>query len=307
MSVQVSAEVAAALASGRPVVALESAIVTHGLPHPHNLDVARAAEALVRERDCTPATIAVVEGRARVGLDDSDLCVLASAEREHDKLSARDLGPAIALGSTGGTTVAATAHLAARSAIRVFATGGIGGVHRGASRTWDVSADLLALRDSSVVVVCSGVKSILDLDATLEYLETASVAIASYGSDTLPGFYVVDSGVAAPWRFDSPADVARAFVAGRDSGSRGALVVANPPDPQLALEAREHDEALSAAEADARRLGIAGKAVTPFLLGELSRRSEGRTLSANKELVLRNVALAADIATALAELDAPRR
>ncbi|MGH2819363.1 MAG: pseudouridine-5'-phosphate glycosidase, partial [Actinomycetota bacterium] len=247
-----------------------------------------------------PATVAVVEGEVRVGLDEADLEALGGNRTRPEKISLRDLAPAVARGATGGTTVAATAHIAAGAGIRVFATGGLGGVHLGARDTWDVSADVLALREAPVVVVCSGVKSILDVGATLEALESSSVALAAYRSDTLPGFLVADTGIPAPWRLDTPEEVAAAFVAARELDHHGALVLANPPDPALALRPEEHDDLLRAARDEAAARGITGKAVTPFLLSEMARRTEGRTLTVNKDLVVRNASLAADIAAAVA-------
>lgn len=293
-------EVRAALAAGRPVVALESTVVTHGLPYPENLAAARAAEEAVRARGAVPATVAVLDGRARVGLAPDELERLARLGPAAAKLSLRDLGPAVARGLSGGTTVAATAYLAARAGIAAFATGGLGGVHRGWREHGDVSADLLVLRDTPLVVVCSGVKSILDLPATLEFLETASVTVAAYRQDTLPGFYVADTGLPAPWRFDAPEEVAEAFLAMRRLGLPGALVLANPPDPETALDPAEHEALLAAAERDAAAAGVRGKDLTPFLLARLAARSGGRTVRANRRLLARNAALAAEVAVALA-------
>lgn len=280
------------------MVALESTLITHGLPAPDNLEVALGAEDDVRAVGAIPATIAVLSGELRVGLAQNELRKLAELGPAALKLSLRDLGPALASGSSGGTTVAATAWAAARAKIAVFATGGLGGVHLGAHETWDVSADLLALRDTPVVVVCSGVKSILDVAATLEVLETASVTLAAYRCDSVPGFYVAATPHESPWRFDSPADVAAAYRAARSLGLEGALVVANPPDPALSLA--EHDELLAEATRAATARSVSGKEVTPFLLAEISRLSGGRTLALNKALVRANARLAAAIAKELA-------
>jgi pseudouridine-5'-phosphate glycosidase len=299
MPVRISEEVDEALGAGAPVVALESALITHGLPYPDNLDVALDSEREVRRRSAVPATIGVLDGGVRVGLGRGELERLARARDDPVKISVRDLGPAAARAATGGTTIASTAHIAARAGIRVLATGGLGGVHSTDGATWDVSADLLALRDSSIVVVCSGVKSILDLNATLEFLETASVSVAAYRSDTIPGFYISDTKMAAPWRFDKPVDVATAFRGGIDAGHTGAIVVMNSPDPVDALSADEHDRLLHAAMQEAGKRGVAGKDVTPFLLGEMTARSKGRTLQANKALVVRNAGLAAEFAGAI--------
>jgi pseudouridine-5'-phosphate glycosidase len=300
MTAQPSKEVRAALEGHGPVVALESTLITHGLPYPDNLEVAHEAEDAVRQNGAVPATIAVLDGRVRLGLAPRELERLARPHDEVHKLSLRDLGPAVARAVTGGTTVAATARIAARAGIEVFATGGLGGVHHGARDSWDVSADLLALRDAPMVVVCSGIKSILDLPATLEVLESASVALASYRQDDLPGFLAASAAVPAPWRFDRPEDVATAYHAGRALGFSGALVLCHAPDASLALELRELDDLLASARDDASGAAIGGKEVTPYLLAALNRASGGRTLAVNKDLVVRNAALAARVACALA-------
>jgi pseudouridine-5'-phosphate glycosidase len=297
----VSEEVRGALDEGRGVVALESTLITHGLPAPDNLDVALGAEQEVRAGGAIPATVAVLSGSLRVGLTEDELGVLAELGASAWKLSLRDLGPALARGATGGTTVAATAWAAAHAGIEVFATGGLGGVHLGARETWDVSADLLALRRAPVVVVCSGVKSILDVSATLEVLESASVTLGAYRSDFVPGFYVASTSHPAPWRFDSPEEVVAAHRAARAVSLEAALVVANPPDP--ALTRTEHDRLLAEAGEMAAARSVAGKEVTPFLLAEIARLSGGRTLAINKALVTSNAHLAAAIATALAASD----
>lgn len=300
MTLILSEEVRAGLDEGRAVVALESTLITHGLPAPDNLEVALGAEQEVRTGGAIPATVAVLSGVLKVGLTENELKALAEAGTAASKLSLRDLGPALAGGATGGTTVAATAWAATRSGIEVFATGGLGGVHLGARDTWDVSADLLALRNAPLVVVCSGVKSILDVEATLEVLESASVTLGAFRSDFVPGFYVAATSRPAPWRFESAAEVAAAQRAARAVGLEAALVVANPPDPALAPS--EHERLL--AEAGEAAGSVAGKEVTPFLLSELARLSGGRTLIINKALVRSNARLAAAIAGALA--DSPR-
>ncbi len=297
VTVTLSDEVAKALENGLPVVALESTLITHGLPRPHNLEVARAAEQIVRAGGAVPATIAVIEGEVRLGLSDEQLELLAQLTDSATKLSVRDLGPATTRKQTGGTTIAATARIAHDNGIHVLATGGLGGVHLDARDTWDVSADLVALRDIPIVVICSGVKSILDVESTFEYLETLSVTVASYQSDSIPGFYVKATGVPAPWRFDSPEEIAAAYLSAMGLGLSSALVVANPPE--RALEAEEHDAILQDALKAASAKGIKGKEVTPFLLAEMSARSDGRTLSVNVDLVVRNAGLAARVAGAL--------
>src|SRR5215216_6482022 len=232
---RIAAEVAEALAAGRPVVALESTIISHGLPRPRNLVVARQIEAAVREGGALPATIAMVEGEARIGLDEESLAAVAERD-DVVKCGVRDLAPLAAQGGWGGTTVAATAHLAARAGIHLFATGGLGGVHRDARDTWDESADLTTLARTGIVVVCAGVKSILDVGATLERLETLGVTVLGYGTDRFPGFYLSDSGHPVPWRVDSPAEIAAVPAAQAELGTDGrAVVVAKPlsSDDQL--------------------------------------------------------------------------
>jgi pseudouridine-5'-phosphate glycosidase len=289
-----------ALAEGRPVVALESAIITHGLPRRRNLEVARAAEAAVREGGALPATIAVVAGDARVGLDEDALTDLAESA-DVAKCGVRDLAPVMARGGHGGTTVAATAHLAARAGIRVFATGGLGGVHRGARDTWDESADLATLSHTDIVVVCAGVKSILDVGATLERLETLNVTVLGYGTDRFAGFYLSDSGHPAPWRVDSAAEVRGVVRARAEAGTeRSAVVVANPLPAGEQLDPSLHDRVLAEGMAAAEAAGVTGKDVTPFLLDHLARETGGASLEANVRLVLRNARLAAEIAVELA-------
>lgn len=292
-------EVAAALAAGRPVVALESTIIAHGLPRPDNLRVAAEIEEAVRSEGAVPATIAVVGGRVRVGLGPDELEVIATTF-DVDKLSLRDLGPGIASGRPGATTVASTAYIAARAGIRVFATGGLGGVHREAATSFDESADLGGLASTPIVVVCAGVKSILDVGATLERLETLSVPVVGYGSDRLAGFYLADSGHGLPWREDDPEGVA-AIQRARDAlGLPQALVVSNPLPVDLQMDPALHDRVLAEALAAADAAGIAGKDVTPFILGRFHERTAGESLRVNVDLVLRNARLAARIAGALA-------
>jgi pseudouridylate synthase len=290
----VSDEVRAALEGGRPVVALESTIIAHGLPRPENLRVAREIEATVRAGGAVPATIAILGGEVRIGLDEDSLELLAFSG-EVVKCGVRDLAPVVARGEDGATTVAATAHLAERAGIRVFATGGLGGVHRGARDTFDESADLVTLSRVGICVVCAGVKSILDIPATLERLETLNVTVLGYRTDTFPAFYLTSSGVPVPWRVESADEVARVLRAREDVGAPGAVVVANPLDEQIdpALHDRVLDEGLVAAE------GISGRDVTPFLLERFHAETGGESLRANVRLVLRNAALAAEIAEAL--------
>ena len=297
---RIAVEVAEALAAGGPVVALESTIITHGLPRPRNREIARQAEAAVREGGAQPATIAMVAGEARVGLNDDALA--AVAERDDVlKCGVRDLAPIAARGGWGGTTVAATAHLAARAGIRVFATGGLGGVHCGARESWDESADLTTLAQTGIVVVCAGVKSILDVGATLERLETLNVTVLGYGSDSFPGFYLSDSGHPVAWRVDSPAEVAAVTKARIELGTdERAVVVANPLPPDEQLDPGLHDRVLAEGFAAAASAGVSGKDVTPFLLDYLARETGGKSLEANVRLVIRNAGLAARIAVELA-------
>jgi len=293
-------EVAEAFAAGGPVVALESTLITHGLPRLRNLEIAREVEAAVREGGAVPATIAMVAGEARVGLD-ADALEAVAERNDVVKCGLRDLAPLTARGGWGGTTVAATAHLAARAGIRVFATGGLGGVHRGARESWDESADLTTLASTGIVVVCSGVKSILDVGATLERLETLNVTVLGYGTDTFPGFYLTDSGHPVPWSVDSPAEVAAVARVRTELGTdQRAVVVANPLQPDEQLDPALHDRVLAEGFQAAESAGISGKDVTPFLLDFLSRETGGESLEANVRLVIRNAALAARIAAELA-------
>jgi pseudouridine-5'-phosphate glycosidase len=289
-------EVSEALETGRPVVALESTLIAHGLPRPDNLRVAREVEDAVRDEGAVPATIAVVEGMVRIGLDRAGLEAIALGD-DVVKCGVRDLPVVMAQRGTGATTVAATAVLAARAGIGVFATGGLGGVHREARETWDESADLATLARTPIAVVCAGVKSILDVGATLERLESLSVTLLGYGTDRFPGFYLADSGFPVPWRVDSPEQVAD-VVHARSELELGAIVVANPVDEPL--DAELHERVLREGLDVAAREGVAGKDVTPFLLERFHRETQGASLAANVRLVMRNAALAARIARAIA-------
>jgi pseudouridylate synthase len=293
---RLSEEVREALSGGGAVVALESTIIAHGLPRPRNLEVARELEAEVRSAGAVPATIAVLDGEVRVGLDDDGLRRIAGADVV--KLSVRDLPLAIAHRTDGATTVAATAHLAAHAGIRVFATGGLGGVHRDARESWDESADLLALARTPITVVAAGVKSILDVGATLERLETLGVSVAGWRTSRFPGFYVSDGGFDLEWRVDDAGEVAAAMRAADALGVRSALLVANPIDPEQQLDPAEHERVLAEGLTRARSEGITGKAVTPFLLDHLQRSTQGRSLVINVALARANAAVAAAIANA---------
>lgn len=297
---RVHPEVSEALAFGEPVVALESTIVSHGLPRPDNLAVAREAEAAVRAEGAVPATVAVLDGRVCVGLDDAALEAVATRPGIV-KVSVRDLGTLVARGGDGATTVAATSFVADRVGIRLFATGGLGGVHREARDSWDESADLTTLAATGVTVVCAGVKSILDVGATLERLETLNVAVLGYRTDRFPGFYLTDSGFPAGWRVDSPEEVAAVMRVRAALGlDRVALVVGNPLPEADALDPETHDWTLRAGLAAAERAGVHGKDVTPFLLEHFHRETEGASLAANVKIVVANARLAARIAVAAA-------
>ncbi|MET8678070.1 pseudouridine-5'-phosphate glycosidase [Streptomyces sp. NPDC004647] len=282
----------------RPVVALESTIIAHGLPRPRNLRVAEELEGIVRAVGAVPATIAVLDGRAHIGLDKAQLERIAAGEGIR-KLGHRDLAPAAAVGASGATTVSGTAFLAARAGVRVFATGGLGGVHREWTTTQDESADLRLLARTRVTVVCAGVKSILDVPATLQRLETLGVGVLGYGTDHFPGFYIRDSGEPVDWTVHAPEDVAVAMHA-QDAlgGPESALIVANPVPEAEQLNPDLHDRVLAEALTACSREGVTGQAVTPFLLDHLVRHTEGASLEANLAAVRGNVALAARIATA---------
>lgn len=300
---QVHPEVAGALAEHRPVVALESTLLAHGLPRPDNLRVCGELAATVRAAGAVPATIAVLGGTVRIGLDQAGLSRIC-AEPAVAKLSARDLPVAMARGLDGATTVAGTAVLAARAGIAVFATGGLGGVHRQASQSWDESADLTTLAGTPIVLVCAGVKSILDIGATVERLETLSVPVLGYRTQTFPGFYLTDSGFRLDWTVYDPAEVAAVVTAQRALGG-GAVLVANPLPPADQLDPKLHDRVLAAGLAGLARDGVVGKAVTPYLLEHFHQATGGASLTANIRIVIRNAELAARIAVALAAEPAP--
>jgi pseudouridine-5'-phosphate glycosidase len=281
-------EVREALAEGRAVVALESTIISHGLPRPDNARLAREFEEAVRDAGAVPATVAVIDGTVKV--------------------SVRELAAVAARGGVGSTTVASTAHLAARAGVTVFATGGLGGVHRGAQQTFDESADLTALAHNGVLVVCAGVKSILDVGATLERLETLGVGVVGYRTDRFPGFYLADSGHEVGWRVESPAEVAEILAARDRVGTEGVgLVLANPIDADDELDRGLHDRLLESGLAAAERDGVHGKEVTPYLLDFFHRESGGESLRANVALVRSNARLAAEVASAYAARDSSTR
>jgi pseudouridine-5'-phosphate glycosidase len=287
-----------ALDAGGAVVALESTIIAHGLPRPRNLEVARELEAAVAAAGAVPATIALLDGEPHIGLDEDGLERIATADIA--KLSVRDLPLAAARGADGATTVAATAHLAARAGIRVFATGGLGGVHRDARASWDESADLLALARTPITVVAAGVKSILDVGATLERLETLGVGVAGWRTSRFPGFYLTDGGFDLDWRVADADEVAAAMAAADELGVASALVVANPIPAEEQLDPAEHERVLADGLRRARAGGVTGKAVTPFLLDHLHRETGGRSLEVNIAVARGNAAVAGAIAAAWA-------
>ncbi|MFH9607961.1 pseudouridine-5'-phosphate glycosidase [Streptomyces sp. NPDC017448] len=296
-----SAEVRAALSAGLPVVALESTIIAHGLPRPRNLSVALELEGLVRSAGAAPATVAVLDGRAHVGLG-TDQLERVAGDPTVRKLGHRDLAPALASGASGATTVSATAFLAARAGIGVFATGGLGGVHREWAVDQDESADLRLLARTGITVVCAGVKSILDVPATLQRLETLGVGVVGYGTGHFPGFYLSSSGEPVDWTAHSPEEVVEIMRAKEAlGGPDAALIVANPVPEAEQLDPALHDRVLAEALAACRERSVSGQGVTPFLLDQLARRTEGASLEANLAAVRGNVTLAARIAVAAAE------
>jgi pseudouridine-5'-phosphate glycosidase len=297
--VEVSPRVSAALAAGEPVVALESTIISHGLPRPGNLAAAQRFEQMLQEHNVTPATIAVIDGVPKVGLDAKDLERIA-ADESVVKVGSRDIAIAMARKVTGGTTVAATSVLAARAGLRVFATGGLGGVHRGAAETFDESADLTVLSRTPITVVSAGVKSILDIPATLERLETLSVAVVGYQTSRFPAFWLSDSGYDLDWRVDSAAEIADIMAARDAFGEPSALLVANPLPAALQLDPGVLDDAMGEALALATEQGIRGKAVSPFLLDRIQQVTGGVSVEVNLNIARGNIELAGQIATSWA-------
>ena len=296
-AIKYSAEVSAAIAAGKPLVALESTIISHGLPRPSNLAVAIECEKIVREHGAVPATIALLDGVVHVGLEIEELEAIANRD-DISKASVRDLAIIVASRKSAATTVAATAHIAAIAGIKVFATGGLGGVHRGANESFDESADLTALSQLDMTVVCAGVKSILDVHATLERLETLAIGLVGYKTNRFPGFYLSDSGYVLEYRVDSPAEIAAIIKARTSIGTQfKALIVANPVKNEM--EKSRHDQILATGLAKAAHDGIDGKAVTPYLLEHFHSASQGESLAINTEIIKSNCALAAEIAVAL--------
>jgi len=296
-AIKYSAEVAGAIAAGKPLVALESTIISHGLPRPSNLAVAIECERIIREQGAVPATIALLDGVVHVGVEIKELEAIANRD-DISKASVRDLAIIVASRKSAATTVAATAHIAAIAGVKVFATGGLGGVHRGANESFDESADLTALSQLDMTIVCAGVKSILDVHATLERLETLAIGLVGYKTNRFPGFYLTDSGYALEHRVDSPTEIAAIIKARTSIGTQfKALIVANPVAVQMPKE--RHDQILATGLAKAAHDGIDGKAVTPYLLEHFHTASKGESLAINTEIIKSNCALAAEIAVAL--------
>ncbi len=299
--IKIHPDVQRALNQNKPVVALESTIISHGLPRPRNFEAAKEFEQILRDKGVMPATIAVIDGVANIGLDDKGLGIIAN--QDIAKASVRDLPILAAKGISGATTVASTAHLAGLAGIRVFATGGLGGVHRGAQDTFDESADLSVLANTPIAVVSAGVKSVLDIAATLERLETLSVPVVGYGTKIFPSFWLRESEFTLDWSVDSAAEIAKIMLAQDLVGEGGGFVVANPVPADKAWDRVEHDKVLAQAFAAADAAGVRGKAVTPFLLGYIVEASGGRSLEVNLDLARNNVSVAADIAIAWSELE----
>ena len=297
---KLSNEVAAALAENKPVVALESTIISHGMPYPQNVETAKTCEAIIRENGAVPATCAILGGKLCVGLEPEQLEYLGKAGQAVTKASRRDIARLVASGQDGATTVAATMILAHMAGVRVFATGGIGGVHRGAETTMDISADLEELAQTPVMVVCAGAKSILDLGLTLEYLETKGVPVIGYRTKELPAFYTTHSGFQVDYRLDTPKEVADAFAVKLDMGLAGGMLVTNPIPDEYAMDLDYINRNIDAALAEAASLGIHGKDTTPFLLDKIQKLTGGDSLKANIQLVYNNARLGAQIATELA-------
>ena len=296
-AIKLSAEVSAAIKAGKPIVALESTIISHGLPRPSNLEVALECERIVRDAGAVPATIALLDGKILVGLERSELEAIANRD-DISKASIRDLAIVVAQGKSAATTVAATAHIAAIAGIHVFATGGLGGVHRGANESFDESADLTALANVDMTMICAGVKSILDVPATLERLETLAISLVGYKTTAFPGFYLTDSGYTLEHRVDSPAEIAAIIKARKEVGTlTKALVVANPVVKEM--DKSRHDEILKSGLEKAEQQGVVGKNVTPFLLEHFHSTSKGESLAINTEIIKANCLLGAQIAVAL--------
>ena len=297
--VTLSPEIEEAKREHKPIVAMESTIISHGMPYPQNVETALECQRICRENGAVPATCAVIDGQICVGLTDEQIDYLGREGKNVTKASRRDLPLLLALRRDGATTVAATMIAAASAGIRVFATGGIGGVHRGAETTMDISADLEELAHTPVCVVCAGAKSILDLNLTMEYLETKGVPVIGYGTDELPAFYTRKSGIKVPWRLDDPGLIADAICAAEEIGYEGGMLVVNPIPEEYSMDADAINKAIDEAISEANRLGIKGKETTPFLLAKIKDITGGSSLAANIQLVYNNVRLAAKIAASI--------
>lgn len=296
MYLDIQPEVANALKANQPVVALESTIISHGMPYPQNVETARAVENAVRESGAIPATIAIIHGRLKAGLSDKDLELLGKTGLEVTKCSRRDLPFVVAQGKHGATTVAATMIIAAMAGIKIFATGGIGGVHRGATETMDVSADLQELAQTNVAVISAGAKAILDLGLTLEYLETQGVPVIGYQTDVFPAFYTSTSDFGVDYRLDNPKDIAKALYVKWQLGLNGGALIANPIPKRFEMDNLTIQKAVEQAIKESEQQNIMGKAITPFLLSRIEQITGGKSLKSNIQLVLNNARLAADIA-----------
>ncbi len=300
----VASEVAEAVKAGKPVVALESTIISHGMPYPQNVETALNVEKIIRDAGAVPATIAIIGGRLKAGLTKEEIDYLGKTGSGVAKASRRDLPVLVAKKKDGATTVTTTMMIAAMAGIQIFATGGIGGVHRGAETTMDISADLEELAETPVMVVCAGAKSILDLGLTLEYLETKGVTVIGYGTEELPAFYTRKSGFGVDYRLDTPEELAEAFHVKRELGLRGGMLVTNPIPEKYSMDKAVIDKAIDTALAEAKANGVHGKAVTPFLLAKVKELTGGDSLESNIQLVYNNARLAAATAAALAKLEA---
>ena len=299
---KISEEVRQALASGKPVVALESTIISHGMPYPQNVETALTVEKIVREKGAIPATIAIINGMLTVGCTAEEIDYLGKKGHDVIKVSRRDIPFIVAKKTDGATTVASTMYIASLAGIKVFATGGIGGVHRGAEKTMDISADLDELAQTSVMVVCAGAKSILDIGLTLECLETRGVAVVGYGTQDMPAFYTQKSGFKVDYRLDTPAEIARAFYCKEQLGLKGGMLVANPIPDEYAMDSDYINGNIEEAVKEAEKLGIHGKETTPYLLDKIQKLTFGQSLASNIQLVYNNARLASDIAKELAAI-----
>lgn len=303
MKIKVAEEVKRALAEGKAVVALESTIISHGMPYPQNVETALRVEEEVRKSGAVPATIAIIDGVPTVGCNREEIEKLGKAGLTVTKVSRRDIPIVIAKGLNGATTVASTMILAEKAGVKIFATGGIGGVHRGAEKTMDISADLDELSKTNVTVVCAGAKSILDLNLTMEYLETKGVAVIGYGTDELPAFFTRESGIKVGYRMDTPEEIAKSMKAKEDMGLEGGMLVTNPIPEEYSMDAEVIGEAIDKAVKEAEEKGVKGKDITPFLLDKIQKITGGDSLASNIQLVLNNARLASQIAVELSKLD----